>query len=163
MNSLLSSPSIISNQELLSALAFTSSSDPWTDGANIQLSDQFLSNNDRQAKDPGFIVNYLLQTTLRPLFSKSRPDTITESGRKAMPSSAPARRYDFVQEKSQKPWKYEAPYSIAVLEWVVKVASVRLGSLLNIQRQLFYHSPVHSNQFRVKSLKRPGISLPLPF
>jgi len=83
----------------------------------------FLSHHESQIHSISFLVTYLLQSVIRPLFSKSRPSTITSSGRKAMPSTAPLKHHDFTAEETSKPWKYEAPYSFVVLEFCVQNAS----------------------------------------
>lgn len=41
-----------------------------------------------------------------------------------MPSSLPPKHHDFTTEQTSKPWKYEAPYSLALLEFCVENASV---------------------------------------
>jgi hypothetical protein len=40
-----------------------------------------------------------------------------------MASTAPPKHHDFAAEQTSKPWKYEAPYSFAVLEFCVEKAS----------------------------------------
>jgi len=132
----------IDTQILLSVIAFCSPNDPWSTPLTAHLSNEVLSHHKDQTSSLEFITTYLLQSVLRPLFSKSHPSTITESGRKAMPSSAPPKRHDFVAERNQKPWKYEAPYSIAVFSWAVSNASVRLSP------------PLHSLAALLKNLAR---------
>jgi hypothetical protein len=123
-----SSNPIIDNTILLSALAFTDDSDPWTTPLACTQALTFLSQHTSQTHSASFLVTYLLQSVIRPLFSKSRPSTVTASGRKAMPSSLPPKHHDFTAEQTSKPWKYEAPYSLALLEFCVENVSVRTPS-----------------------------------
>lgn len=83
-----------------------------------------LEEDTKQVESSEFVVDYILQKLIRPLFSKSRPSTVTETGRKAMPSSEPPKRFDIDAEKKDKPWKYRDAYTITVFEWVVENASV---------------------------------------
>lgn len=67
-----------------------------------------------------FLINYVLQSFIRPLFSKSKPTTITAAGGPAIQSSAPKPRTTTeLLIREAKPWKYEKPCSIPVLEWAV--------------------------------------------
>ncbi|KXJ95203.1 hypothetical protein Micbo1qcDRAFT_230497 [Microdochium bolleyi] len=66
------------------------------------------------------ILDQILQALIRPLFSKSRPATVTASGRKAefvQPS-----RYDNLDAdaEAKKPWKYQQRYAITVFGWAVE-------------------------------------------
>ncbi|EKD21679.1 uncharacterized protein L3040_004901 [Drepanopeziza brunnea f. sp. 'multigermtubi'] len=117
--------SVPDTRVLLSVLAFTSQKDPWTTSESASIAQQFFSlpSIQRYTSNPEFIPQKLLQEFTRPLFSASKPESITTAGRKAMPSTAPPKRHDFVNEKKSQPWRYEVPYSIAVLEWAVQNAS----------------------------------------
>jgi len=50
---------------------------------------------------------------------------VTASGRAAMPSSAPAKKYDVEAEKEGQPWRYRDIWAVGILEWVVQTSSVR--------------------------------------
>lgn len=78
-------------------------------------------------------MNFLLQGCIRPLFSRSRPSTVTETGRKAIESSKPLKRFDVEAEKRDKPWKYREVYAVTVLVWVVEHASVLLPHCLRLR------------------------------
>ena len=44
-----------------------------------------------------------------------------------MPSSAPPRRFEAKDaDEKDKPWMFDTPYSVTVLEWAVGNSSVRL-------------------------------------
>ncbi|KAK6586912.1 hypothetical protein PZA11_000202 [Diplocarpon coronariae] len=115
-----STTSFPENQTLISILAHTSPQDRWTTPLSLSLASSLLSlpSIEAQTSSPDFIPT-LLQTFIRPLFSASAPATITTSGRKAAPSSAPPKRVDFANERAGKPWRYEKPWSVAVLEWAL--------------------------------------------
>jgi hypothetical protein len=97
--------------------------------------------NAHEVEGPDFIIDFLLQSIIRPLFSKSKPAAITAAGRKSMPSSAPPRNYNISEslDPARKPWKYTSPFSIAVLEWAVTNSSVNNPSFLPIK--YFYTNP----------------------
>ncbi|KAK6953908.1 hypothetical protein Daesc_003870 [Daldinia eschscholtzii] len=112
---------------LLRITAFTNPSDPWTTAESSALSQSLLSahlEDDSQTRS--FIVEDILTGFLRPLFSKSRPATITASGRKA--EFVEPSRYDgAVRESSEtKPWKYVHRYAVTVFEWAVQHADATL-------------------------------------
>ncbi|KUJ07030.1 uncharacterized protein LY89DRAFT_632043 [Mollisia scopiformis] len=109
---------------LLAILAFTSSRDSWTSPIAKTLAQGLLSPYTQQIHSKEFIIGHVIQLFIRPLFSKSKPEAITSTGRKAMPTSAPPRRHDVAElERASKPWKYEAPYSVTVFSWAVENAS----------------------------------------
>ncbi|KAH8681612.1 hypothetical protein BX600DRAFT_28060 [Xylariales sp. PMI_506] len=114
---------------LRSVTAYTDSRDPWTtDGAAAAaeaLLAQHLSSagagDDLKSR---FIMDELLAGFLRPLFSKSRPATVTASGRKAaFPEAAASSssRYRPADEQASKPWAdpQQQLYAVAVLAWAV--------------------------------------------
>lgn len=119
----------------LSAISFTSSRDPWTTTSSQSIATDILRENVHEVEGPEFIIDFLLQSIIRPLFSKSKPAAITAAGRKAMPSSAPPRNYNISEslDPARKPWKYTSPFSIAVLEWAVTKSSVNNPSSLPIK------------------------------
>ncbi|KAG4439755.1 hypothetical protein IFR05_004777 [Cadophora sp. M221] len=115
----------ISNQVLISILAFTSPRDIWSTPTSLSTTVELLALPPIQSalQAPEFIPTDILQWFIRPLFSASKPSTITSAGRKAMPNSAPQKRYDFNDERVTKPWLYEKVYAITVLEWAVGAIS----------------------------------------
>ncbi|KAK0627714.1 hypothetical protein B0T14DRAFT_423769 [Immersiella caudata] len=100
------------NEDLLVTLAaYTEPSQPWvpskeTSGkANQLLRDLLAANNTTQDQ---FIVQNILQHHLRPLFSKSKPSSITSSGRKVEYVDPSAGRGEGIPDDSNetKPWKF---------------------------------------------------------
>ncbi|KAE8450432.1 hypothetical protein EG329_006507 [Mollisiaceae sp. DMI_Dod_QoI] len=109
---------------LVSIIAFESSRDTWTMPAAQNMAQKLLSSYQAQVQSKEFIIDHVLQSFIRPLFSRSKPDTITSTGRKAMPTSAPSRKHDIgALDRASKPWRYEAPHSVTVFSWAVKYAS----------------------------------------
>jgi hypothetical protein len=125
-------PGVPDQDILLSAIAFTSLRDPWTTASSESIAATILREHSHEIQTSELIIDFLLQTVIRPLFSQSKPATITATGRKAMPSSAPPRNYSVLDsfDPSQKPWKYASPFSIAVFEWIVKNTPVNLNPFL---------------------------------
>ncbi|KAF2968139.1 hypothetical protein GQX73_g5467 [Xylaria multiplex] len=73
-----------------------------------------------------FITEDVLTDFLRPLFAKSRPTTVTASGRPAA-FPEPASRYSqgdgfggADEATITKPWKYTQRYAVTVFEWAVE-------------------------------------------
>lgn len=145
---------------LIAILAFTSEKDDWTTPKSVSVAESILAlcSIQRQTSAPDFVRQTLLHDFIRPLFSASKPESITNSGRKAMPSSAPPKRHDFTNEKAQQPWRYEAPHSIAVLEWAVKNASVPPPPFL---RPSLFPLPTHLQYSTLLTKTTPSVRNPL--
>jgi len=110
---------------LLSLIVYTSSRDAWTQSSLSSLATSLLTNYETQTSNLEFIKDYLLEKVIKPLFSKSRPETVTASGRAAMASSAPGKRYDVEAEKASQPWRYRDIWAVGILEWIVETSNVR--------------------------------------
>ncbi|KAK0119578.1 hypothetical protein ONS95_011018 [Cadophora gregata] len=110
---------------LISILAFTSPRDCWSTPTSLATAQHLLGLPPIQSslQAPEFISIGILQEFIRPLFSASKPRTVTSAGRKAMPSSAPVKRRDFNEERMKTPWLYETVYAVTVLEWAVREIS----------------------------------------
>lgn len=110
---------------LLAIIAFSSTRDLWTTPSSLRIAKQLLTSHSSIIKSSKFINEDVLQSFIRPLFSKSKPSAITSTGRQAMPTSAPPKRYNIQeQDRSSRPWKYDAVYSTTVFVWTVENASV---------------------------------------
>jgi hypothetical protein len=79
-----------------------------------------------------FLTEKVLQQYLRPLFSKSKPASITASGRKAEYTDSAATRGESMPEESAltKPWKYTDLRAIPAIEWAVREADVSSSSII---------------------------------
>ena len=121
----------LSEESMLTVLAFTVARDPWTASKETAaLADNII---ELQFCRPDydfevFIVDTILKGYLRHLFSKSKPASVTSSGRKAeFPEEGDAHR-GLEQETAQnKPWKYMDLRAVPVFHWAVTVAFVSLS------------------------------------
>lgn len=85
---------------LISLTAFTNPLDAWSTPVTLSLATALLSTHTHQTQNSDFIATYLLQNFIRPLFLKSKKiESITVSGRKAMPTSAPTKRFDAAEDR----------------------------------------------------------------
>ncbi|RWA13045.1 hypothetical protein EKO27_g2072 [Xylaria grammica] len=79
-----------------------------------------------------FITEDVLTGFLRPLFAKSRPSTVTASGRPAAFPEPPSRYsqgdgFGGADDVTvTKPWKYTQRYAVTVFEWAVEIADTDL-------------------------------------
>ncbi|KAK8080862.1 hypothetical protein PG997_008680 [Apiospora hydei] len=121
-------PFTLSPSALLSVVAYTKPQDSWTSDTSADTARSLLQSQFSQEPPAGkklnkadFITDTLLTQHLRPLFSKSRPATVTASGRKAafveeQPSTV-------LEDKAAKAWKYSHVYAITAFEWAVTAAA----------------------------------------
>lgn len=135
-------PEIAADQVLLTLAAFTVNTPDWrlSDQDSRRASTvlaQLLGSGDN-AKET-FIVEGILQRHLRPLFSKSKPTSVTESGRKAEFTDPAAGRGEGIPDDSAatKPWKYLDFRAIPLVAWAVDEANV---SFLNHPTSVFLSS-----------------------
>jgi hypothetical protein len=118
---------------LLTLLAFTDESQPWTGPdtatrARALLVHQFDNDHNSLTKEQ-FIGETVLRQYLRPLFSKSKPPSVTASGRKAEYPDSDARvGQGSIPDDSPrtKPWKYADLRAIPAAAWAVSEADVCL-------------------------------------
>lgn len=104
-----------------------------------------------------FLTEAVLQKYLRPLFSKSKPSSITASGRKAEYTDSAASRGENMPEESAltKPWKYTDQRAIPAVAWAVREADVSstISSInFHCQQNRGYLMP--SNSTSTKSKKQ---------
>ncbi|RKF80152.1 hypothetical protein GcC1_039028 [Golovinomyces cichoracearum] len=112
---------LLENHTLISLLAFTSESDPWTTASCLDFSNRLISLHQAQFLRHDFIKETILSSLIRPLFVASRPKTITPSGYVAISSNTPREPYDFnAWNVKSKPWRLDTCYAITVLFWVVR-------------------------------------------
>ena len=117
----------LDRQGMLTLLALTDSDGLWSTEKITslagQITDQLLRDSDRDS----FIVEDIFKGYLRPLFSKSRPSTVTGSGRKAeyQDPDLERERAIFHDERESKPWKYKDLRAVPAFAWAINQASVR--------------------------------------
>ncbi len=118
----------LSEQAVYTLIAFSDQSQPWVSTAAVSSSAAALLDSELSGRDRDeFIVEQVLKGYLRSLFAKSRPATVTASGRKA----AFVRDRDGVdglelENRRGKPWKYEDFRAILVFTWAVHGSDVGL-------------------------------------
>jgi Protein of unknown function (DUF2454). len=118
-------------ETLITILAFTDqekddwnpSENPETTARATRILEQQLQSNSG-AKD-SFITEIILQRYLRPLFSRSKPTSITSSGRKAEYIDSIRRGENIPDDTSlTKPWKYTDLRAVPAISWAVAQADV---------------------------------------
>lgn len=96
-----------------------------TEAVANRLLEQQFSIPDSLTKDK-FLTETVLQTYLRPLFSQSKPSSITASGRKAEYADGGGSKAESMPDESAvtKPWKYTDMRAIPAVAWAVREADV---------------------------------------
>jgi hypothetical protein len=122
-------PAVLAKDEdlLLALAAYTDPSQPYvpskdtSETANQLLQDLLAANN---TTNDQFIVQTILQRHLRQLFSKSKPASITSSGRKAEYIDPSAGRGEGIPDDSDetKPWKFSDFRAIPLATYSVNQA-----------------------------------------
>lgn len=117
---------------LLTLLSFTDDSESWHSNnrgiiATRVLEQQFALPGATPTKDQ-FLADTVLQRYLRPLFSRSKPASVTASGRKAEYSEGALSRGESMPDESvrTKPWKYNDLRAIPAVAWAVHEVQVSL-------------------------------------
>ena len=125
----------LDDEILLTLVSFTDETQDWANPetakiATALLEQQFSSDSLSREK---FITETVLQRYLRPLFSRSKPASITASGRKAeYTDSSAARGQSIPDDTAQtKPWKYTDLRAIPAVSWAISQADVRRFDVSN--------------------------------
>lgn len=98
---------------------------PWTTEATRDLATSLLGRprSADDARPDELLVEVVLKSYLRPLFSRARPDTVTPSGRKAaFQDEHDPRRGLSAETPAVKPWKYLDHRAIPVFHYTVQEA-----------------------------------------
>ncbi|GAB1319043.1 hypothetical protein MFIFM68171_09253 [Madurella fahalii] len=114
---------------LLTLLAFTDETQEWSTADTAKTASALISQyfDTGSATKEHFITERALQHYLRPLFSKSKPSSVTASGRKAEYADTNARGHGIPDDSAQtKPWKYTDLRAIPVVAWAVNEADDQL-------------------------------------
>ncbi|AEO55170.1 hypothetical protein MYCTH_2051209 [Thermothelomyces thermophilus ATCC 42464] len=127
------SPVRLDDEVLLTLLAYTDETRPQRPSTETKatadrlLQQQLLGVPGAPTKEQ-FITETVLQTFLRPLFSKSKPSTITASGRKAEYVDGAASRAESMPDDTAqtKPWKFTDLRTIPAVGWAVREADTQL-------------------------------------
>lgn len=119
---------------ILTIISFTAPAvtDPWTTQETREIARDLLSQQLLRKFNQSDLIETVLKEYLRPAFSKSRPKTVTASGRKAeYPEEDDPHRGLADDSGEVKPWKYEDHRAIAVFHWVVLTSDVSLATSLS--------------------------------
>lgn len=119
---------------ILTIISFTAPAltDPWTTQETCEVARDLLSQQLLHNFNQSDLIETVLKEYLRPAFSKSRPKTVTASGRKAeFPEEDDPHRGLADDSGEVKPWKYEDHRAIAVFHWVVLTSDVSLATSLS--------------------------------
>ncbi|KAL1873131.1 hypothetical protein VTK73DRAFT_1042 [Phialemonium thermophilum] len=118
------------DQVLITLAALADSDEDWATEKTATLAESVLDEQlpkHSKARDT-FIVDAILKNYLRPLFSKFKPTTITESGRKAEYRDPDLDRERALPHETRqtKPWKYHDLRAIPSLSWAIRNADEAL-------------------------------------
>ncbi|KAF7558808.1 hypothetical protein G7046_g5357 [Stylonectria norvegica] len=106
---------------LLSAIAYNDARDPWTTARAATVASRLIDEQLTADKRADFIIGPVLQSYLRPLFTKS--SRVTASGR---PSQYPT-SIGQPQPVAQIPlWKTQDPWAVTILRWAVRASESSL-------------------------------------
>ena len=117
--------------DLITCLAsFTDNRDPWTRSEACEAATALLNNHLSQltASDPqalSQILINLLQTRIKPLFSKTNTPVLTDQNRKAL-YPLPIPLEGSTAEVELKPWKFREVYILTVFRWILNQLDVCL-------------------------------------
>ncbi|KAK4462778.1 hypothetical protein QBC42DRAFT_326296 [Cladorrhinum samala] len=113
---------------LLTVISFTDPSQEWSTSESAQLASAILSTQKISKEE--FIPQQVLQRYLRPLFSKSKPASVTPSGRKtAYPDQSREHGGGMPDDISEtKPWKFTDLRAVPIVAWAVTEANDSLIS-----------------------------------
>jgi hypothetical protein len=124
----LASPVRLDDEVLLTLVAFADQTRDWTTPEAKAAATRLLEQQFRDAMPTKehFITEVVLQSYLRPLFSRAKPASITASGRKAEYADSSAARGENIPDDSAltKPWKYTDLRAIPAVAWAVHEADV---------------------------------------
>ncbi|KAK3323541.1 hypothetical protein B0T19DRAFT_207757 [Cercophora scortea] len=126
----LSNHTLANDDEVLVTLAaFTDETDEWVAPEVAAQARSLLQQLLPREAGEQFIVNTVLQRYLRPLFSQSKPASVTASGRKAEYPERAGIGEGLPDDSSKtKPWKFTDFRAIAIMSWAVNESDEQLIS-----------------------------------
>lgn len=107
---------------LLSLVSFTNARDPWTSNPAHIIATKILHDHAKRVQTEEFIIEFILKGFVRPLFTNSRPTTVTAGGRKAINPDNVRSQIDL--DPSVRPWKFQQISAVTILGWVVSQSDV---------------------------------------
>jgi hypothetical protein len=105
-------------------VAYTEAKEAWS---NERISDRAASILESQLDEerrPLFIVNTILDGSLRPLFSATSFRTLTPSGRPALYGQPSVGGGKHLSSDDIIGWRARQPYALTILQWAVTASSV---------------------------------------
>ncbi|KAI6431010.1 hypothetical protein MCOR21_004243 [Pyricularia oryzae] len=123
---------LIGPHVLVTAVAYADPDLPWTTPAASQLAREIIEAivSATDVNKDAVIVDRVLKDYLRPLFTKSKPATVTDSGRKAHFAPEPETTGGVLDRETRaaKPWKHVDLRAVPAFAWAVKQADRDLMS-----------------------------------
>ncbi|TLD21309.1 hypothetical protein PspLS_08944 [Pyricularia sp. CBS 133598] len=123
---------LIGPQVLVTAIAYLDPDLPWTTPAASQLAHDIIEAivSATDVNKDAVIVDRILKDYLRPLFTRSRPDTVTDSGRKAHFAPEPESTGGALDKETRaaKPWKHVDLRAVPAFAWALREADKELMS-----------------------------------
>lgn len=112
---------ILDKDGLVTLIALSDPSEPWSTPTTAARASELLSSQLSTLDTTDFLVESILKAYLQPLFYRSRPSTVTATGRKAeFPEDDLDRKQGLPDDSRRtKPWKYSDLRSIPVLAWAI--------------------------------------------
>ncbi|EKJ69349.1 hypothetical protein NXS19_007633 [Fusarium pseudograminearum] len=115
-----STHSLVLDKDLLIKLtAVTDPNDPWTTGVAASVASRVLAQQISAERLPGFIANDILESTLKPLFTK-HSSRITASGRPSQYATVDDRSRAFSEVQS---WRSKVPWAEATIQWTINTST----------------------------------------
>ncbi|KAM3440360.1 hypothetical protein NHJ13734_003299 [Beauveria thailandica] len=109
----------VDNALLLYIAPYTDAGQPWTTQSAASTAKRLLDRYLSGQKEQEFIIGSVLQSHLRPLFSKSSSASVTAQGRPAL-YRAPPPPAGFHAQKAA--WKEAGPHIITLFDWAVQAS-----------------------------------------
>ncbi|KAH8879445.1 poly A polymerase C-terminal region-like protein [Thozetella sp. PMI_491] len=119
-------PLKLNDQVLVTLVAYANAGEAWATPETSRIAVELLREQFKTTDQDKFMSEIVLKSYLRALFSKSRPATVTASGRKA--EFVDRERETGLPDESRetKPWKYGDFRAVPVFSWAVEEASESL-------------------------------------
>ncbi|KAI5363243.1 putative Poly A polymerase, head domain, Tti2 family, Nucleotidyltransferase superfamily [Septoria linicola] len=91
------------------------------DSTDAQKAIEEVKNHQANGELTSDLIRHFLKLTIRPLFTKAAPATVTEQGRKVTTERLPEKlTMSSMDDSTKKPWKSaKDAYSLDILKWVV--------------------------------------------
>jgi hypothetical protein len=135
--------SALSVDALLTLMALGDTIDPWTTKEAADKAQEIANKIVDCLEGPEaaqWVIKNVLNQYLRPLFEKSKPTSVTLSGRPAAYSNSEEAERGLPDEsRKTKPWKYRDLRSISVLSWTIKWANVSYKTRIPSQLGMNVH------------------------